>query len=111
MKICVLGFGHVGSQLARLWTAAGHRLLAGLRTCSKHIDAAQKLGIEILEPRLAIQDAEVIALALPWQSVDVALHSLGPLNGQILIDATNPINSDLNVIVPGPGSGGQQIAA
>ena len=111
MKICVLGFGHVGSQLARLWTAAGHRLLASLRTCSKHIDAVQKLGIEILEPRLAIQDAEVIALALPWQSVDVALHSLGPLNGQILIDATNPINSDLNVIVPGPGSGGQQIAA
>ena len=111
MKICVLGFGHVGSQLARLWSAAGHRVLAGLRSESKHINAAQKLGIEILEPRLAIQDAEAIALALPWQSVDEALHSLGPLKGQILIDATNPINSNLNVIVPEPGSGGQQIAA
>jgi len=111
MKICVLGFGHVGSQLAQLWSATGHRLRAGLRTGSKHIDAAQKLGIETLEPPLAVQDAEVIALALPWQFVDEALHSLGPLSGQILIDATNPLNSDLNVMVPEPGSGEQQIAA
>lgn len=111
MKICVLGFGNVGSQLARLWSAAGHDLVAGLRAESKHVADAKKLDIEILEPPLAVQSAEVIAFALPWQAVEATLQSVGPLDGKLLIDATNPLNSDLSVIVPEAGSAGQQIAA
>lgn len=110
MRICILGFGHVGSQLARLWSEAGHTLLAGLRTGSKHTETAQKLGIEVLESPLAAERTEVIALALPWQAMEETLHSSGPLDGQVLIDATNPLNADLSVIVPKAGSGGQQVA-
>lgn len=110
MKICVFGFGHVGSQLARLWSAAGHSLVAGLRPESKHVEDAKKLGIEVLKPSLAAQSAEVISLALPWRAVEETLHSVGRLDGKLVVDATNPLNSDLTVIVPEAGSGGQQIA-
>ncbi len=49
-------------------------------------------------------------LALPWPAVEDALRSLGPLTGKILLDATNPVDRDLNVIKPPAGSAGLQVA-
>ena len=111
MKICILGFGHVGSRLAHLWSEAGHTLLIGLRPDSKRNDAAHKSGMRVLEPRLAAQSTDVIALAVPWQAVEDTLNDIGQLDGNVLIDATNPLHTDLSVLTPKEGSGGQQIAA
>lgn len=111
MNICVLGFGHVGSRLAYLWSEAGHRLLIGLRPGSERAATAQKAGMEVLEPRLAVESSDAITLALPWKSTEEVLGSLGSLSGRVLIDVTNPLNSDLTVTIPQAGSGAQQIAA
>jgi hypothetical protein len=111
MKICVLGFGNVGSRLAHLWSEAGHTLSVGLRPSSKHADAARKAGFAIAEPHIAVQSADVIAFAVPWEAAEEALRGAGPLDGKILIDATNPLNNDLSVLTPKEGSGAQQIAA
>lgn len=110
MKITVIGFGNVGAQLGRLWTAKGHVVTAGLRKASKGTNTAQELGLTVAEPAVAVKDADVIAVALPWEPVEATLASLGPLNGRILLDATNPFTGDLNIIVPKAGSGAEQIA-
>jgi 8-hydroxy-5-deazaflavin:NADPH oxidoreductase len=110
MKITVLGFGNVGAQLGRLWTAKGHKVTAGLRKAGKGAKTAQELGVTVAEPAVAVKDADVIAVALPWEPVEATLASLGPLNGRILLDATNPLAADLSVIVPQAGSGAEQIA-
>jgi hypothetical protein len=66
--------------------------------------------MEVLEPQQAAHSAEVIVLALPWMAVEETLRSIGPLEGKILLDVTNPLAADLSVLVPKAGSGGQQVA-
>jgi 8-hydroxy-5-deazaflavin:NADPH oxidoreductase len=111
MNICILGFGNVGSRLAHLWSEAGHTLSVGLRSNSKHGDAARKAGLTVSEPHIAVQSADIVALAVPWEAVKGALSNAGPLDGKILIDATNPLDSDLRVLTPKEGSSAQQIVA
>ena len=110
MKITVIGFGNVGGKLGRLWTAKGHTVTVGLREASKRAKPAKELGLTVAEPAVAVKDADVIVVALPWQAVEATLASLGPLDGRILLDATNPLAGDLSVIVPEAGSGAEQVA-
>ena len=110
MKITVLGFGNVGAQLGRLWVGKGHAVTAGLREGSKETEPAAKLGAIVAEPARAVTGADVIALALPWQAVEGTLASIGPLDGKIVLDATNPLRADLSVIVPEAGSGAEQVS-
>jgi hypothetical protein len=39
-----------------------------------------------------VETAEVIFLTTPFQVIQSALHEVGPLNGKIVVDCTNPIN-------------------
>lgn len=110
MKIAVLGFGNVGAQLAKLWLSKGHAVTAGLREGSKDRTAASGMGAAVAVPAAAVQGADVIALALPWQAVEQTLATLGPLSGRIVLDATNPMNADLSVFVPAAGSAALQVA-
>lgn len=110
MKITVLGFGNVGAQLGRLWVAQGHAVMAGLRAGGKGAEKAKELGVAVADPAVAVKGADVIALALPWQAVEPTLASLGPIEGKIVLDATNPLRADLSVVVPEAGSGAQQVS-
>jgi predicted dinucleotide-binding enzyme len=110
MKLTVLGFGNVGAQIGRLWLAKGHAVTAGLRSGSKRTERAQELGVAVAEPAAAVRGADVIALAVPWSAVESTLASLGPMDGRIVLDATNPLRADLSVIVPEAGSGAEQIS-
>lgn len=110
MRICVHGFGNVGSALTKLWVSAGHTVRAGLRAGSKHEAAARSLGVEAVEPASGSGWAEVNVLALPWPAVEETLRSFGPLKGKIILDATNPLDHDLSVLKLPAGSAGQQIA-
>jgi len=110
MKIAVLGFGNVGAQLAKLWLSKGHAVTAGLREGSKDRTTASGMGAAVAVPSAAVQGADVIALALPWQAVEQTLATLGPLNGRVVLDATNPLNADLSMLVPPAGSAALQIA-
>jgi 8-hydroxy-5-deazaflavin:NADPH oxidoreductase len=110
MKITVLGFGNVGAQLGRLWVTKGHSVTAGLREGGKGTETAKKLGVTVCEPAAAVTGADVIVLALPWQAVEGALASVGPLDGKIVLDATNPMRADLSVVIPEAGSGAEQVS-
>ena len=110
MNITVLGFGNVGAQLGRLWVAQGHAVTAGLRTGSNGAEKAKELGVSVAQPAAAVKGADVIALALPWPAVEATLASLGPMEGKLMLDATNPMRPDLSVIVPEAGSGAEQVS-
>jgi hypothetical protein len=109
MRIAVLGFGHVGAQLGKLWAEKGHQVTAGLREGSKDRQTASDAGVSVATPAEAVKDADVVAIALPWPAVESALEEMS-LEGKVVMDAVNPMNQDLNVIVPPAGSAGQQIA-
>ncbi|WP_043671673.1 NAD(P)-binding domain-containing protein [Streptomyces xylophagus] len=71
MNITVIGRGHVGGGLARLWEKAGHEV----RTLGRDGGDAS--------------DADVVVVAVPGNLIAEALRGVTGLNGQVTIDATN----------------------
>jgi predicted dinucleotide-binding enzyme len=71
VRITVIGRGHVGSALARRWTAAGHDVTALGR------DGGDATG------------AEVVVIAIPGDAIATGFESVVGLDGQVVVDATN----------------------
>ncbi|MGW4096770.1 MULTISPECIES: NAD(P)-binding domain-containing protein [unclassified Mycobacterium] len=71
MEIAVIGRGHVGGGLARLWSAHGHQVRAFGREGG---DAA---------------DADVVVVAVAAAQISEALGAVAGLAGQLTIDACN----------------------
>jgi predicted dinucleotide-binding enzyme len=66
---------------------------------------------KLLSVKDAVQAADVIVLAVPWNSVPDAIKSAGDLTGKIVLDATNPLLPDLSGLDTPPGkSGGERVA-
>ena len=90
MRIAVIGAGAMGSALARRLVAAGHAVVIG----SRDADRARALAAEVgAVPAKSYADAasasHVVVLTVPWRAVREVVPVL-PLDGKILIDATNP---------------------
>ena len=49
-------------------------------------------------------------LAVPWGAVRATLESLGALAGKIMIDATNPLTSDMSLALGHTDSAGETVA-
>ena len=75
MKIGSIGAGNVGSALSKRWAQAGHDVRTGGRDSVAEIAA----------------HGDVVLLAVPADAVDAALEAAGPLDGKVLIDATNDL--------------------
>jgi 8-hydroxy-5-deazaflavin:NADPH oxidoreductase len=92
MKIGMLGAGDIARGVAKYALEQGHHVLL----CNHSGRAKLAPIIAALGPGAAAASraetaaAEVVLLAVPWESVREALTGLPPWNGRILIDATNP---------------------
>ena len=108
MNISIIGAGNVGKALAQSWQAAGHTLVFGVKQPSdpKH------QGLPVDTVISAIEQAEVVVLATPWQATQELVEShQQALAGKILVDATNPLMGDLSGLsVPSDTSAGELVA-
>jgi len=92
MKIGMLGAGDIARGVAKYTLEQGHEVLL----CNHSGPAKLARIVSELGPRAAgvsrfeAAAAEVVLLAVPWESVREALTGLPPWHGRILIDATNP---------------------
>src|SRR5262245_43018055 len=114
MNIAVIGMGNVGGVLGRRWAEAGHEITFGARhpESPRAQAEAQAAGARLASPRAAAAGAEVVVLAVPWQSALPAVADLGDLSGKVLLDCTNPLLPDLSGLEAGTTtSGGEQVAA
>jgi 8-hydroxy-5-deazaflavin:NADPH oxidoreductase len=96
MKISIIGSGHIGGTLARLFVKAGHEVaLANSRGPDSLKTFVDELGPH-LHPAGGIEEAiafsDLIVLSIPWRTID----SLPVFNaqGKIIVDTTNPYKSD-----------------
>lgn len=96
MKIGIIGAGHIGGTLARLFVRAGHEI--GISN-SRGPESLHSLTAE-LGPQahaMTVDDAarfgEVVILAVPWRSPE-ALPAPGLVTGKIAVDAMNPYRPD-----------------
>jgi predicted dinucleotide-binding enzyme len=103
MRIAIVGAGHIGGTAARSWSRAGHDVLISF---SRHPDQlaarAGELGdhVTAADPAHAVAEADVVMLAVPWDTIDQALAEAGSLAGRVVIDTTNWFGAD-----PGPLDG------
>jgi NADPH-dependent F420 reductase len=93
MKIAVIGAGNVGRALGTGWAKAGHAIVFGVRDVNKpelkslcgQIGATAALSVD------AARQGDIVVLALPWNTAEAAVKSLGDLTGKIVIDTMNPL--------------------
>ncbi len=100
MKIAIMGTGRVGGTLGRRWAQGGHQIIFGSR--GPDADKVQALlseaGSNASAAGLAeaAAAADTIVLATPWFCAHPVIESLGDIAGKILVDCTNPLNSDFS---------------
>jgi predicted dinucleotide-binding enzyme len=93
MRIGILGAGHIGGTLGRLWCEAGHEICFGTRHAADVQPFVAELG-----PRAragtsadAIAFGPIILLAVPLKATAQLGRDFGSqLAGKVVLDATNP---------------------
>jgi predicted dinucleotide-binding enzyme len=92
MKISVVGHGNVGGTLASVWVA-NHEVTIGARNLDsgalKPLRKNPDLTFAAIEE--SVDGADVILVATPAQSTLELIEKMGPLDGKVVIDATNAI--------------------
>ncbi len=98
--IAVIGTGNVGAALGMRFAENGHEIVYGSRTPDRadviSLVTQTGRGATAVSPARAVQDAEIVVLAVPWEAVIEVVDSLGDLSGKIVVDPTNPRRTDEN---------------
>ena len=82
----MIGKGNIGGTLGSKWRAAGHDVVYGARDGSGQGPG----GVPVQSISEALQDAEVVLLAVPGQVIpDVVSEHGAALAGKVMIDAVN----------------------
>ena len=112
------GTGDLGSGLARLWAAAGYRVVLGSRDKDRASSAAEELSRQIgvavagNDNRAAAQAADIVVLCVPYSNHDAILAEIGPvLGGKILVDAVVPLMPPKVATVQLPAAGSPAVVA
>lgn len=97
MKIAVIGTGSVGGTLGAAWAKHGHNIVFGSREPSGSkvrslIKLTQDRAASAV-PTDAVNLAEVVVIATPWNATEASIRALKGLKDRIVIDCTNPLES------------------
>jgi NADPH-dependent F420 reductase len=102
-RIAVLGgTGPQGRGLAYRWSLAGHEVVLGSRTEERARATADQVrerapgaSVHGATNRMAVADAEVVLLAVPYEGHDALVGELaGDLAGRVVISCVNPLGFD-----------------
>jgi predicted dinucleotide-binding enzyme len=93
----------MGSGFARAFASQGVEVVVGHRDPAKAAALAADVGSNAEGGGIAaaVELADVVLLALPYQAVADVLSEAGDLAGKILIDITNPITADYKELLLG----------
>lgn len=94
MNVLILGAGNMGSALAAQLARAGHTVRITSRSAEKAQDVAAATGAKAVEAEQGLAPSDVIILATGYADAVPALRSLGPIDGKVVIDITNPLTAD-----------------
>jgi predicted dinucleotide-binding enzyme len=96
MKIGIIGAGHIGGTLARLWSHAGHEVMISSRHPDTLKSLAQSLGpnAKVGTPREAAVFGDVVVVSIPYGATPQLGKDLAKeLAGKIVLDTGNPYPS------------------
>src|SRR5438105_13812588 len=94
MKIAIIGSGNVGKALAGSAMRAGHAVTLAASDPAHAEEAARVTKARAAKSSSeAIQDAELVVLAVPANKVDEVVAAIGPEpHGKVIIAVANRVN-------------------
>jgi 8-hydroxy-5-deazaflavin:NADPH oxidoreductase len=110
MNITIIGSGSVGRALGNGWRKAGHSITFGARDPGGKAADLKQQGFTVVEIGAAARTADVVVLAVPWSAVTATVKALGALARKIVVDATNPLNPNLELALGFTDSAGETVA-
>lgn len=93
LRIGIIGAGHIGGNLARLWVKAGHEVLLSSRHPESLKPLATSLGpkAHVGTPREAAAFGDVVLISVPYGALPQIGRDLShELAGKIVLDTGNP---------------------
>lgn len=114
IEIGIVGVGNVGTALGERLAEVGYRVRYGAR--GEKDRAALAGAMERAGGRATLTSvpdaakADVVFLAVPGGAVLDAVAAMGPLDGRIVVDCTNPVGPGLTLASPPEGSNAARIA-
>lgn len=97
-RIAIIGTGQVAAALGPEFAALGHSIVYGSRDPARaevaDLVARTGNGAMATTPAASTDGADIVVLAVPGLVVESVVEGLGPLDGKIIIDPTNPLVSD-----------------
>jgi predicted dinucleotide-binding enzyme len=93
LKIGIIGTGHIGGTLAKLWVAAGHEVLISSRHPDELRPLAKQLGpkARVGTPKEAASFGDVVLISVPYKALpDLGRDLKAELAGKIVLDTCNP---------------------
>ncbi len=116
-KLAIIGVGNIGSAVADNLSKSPRSFIVSGRDLGQVATIAQRWGLaaEVLDIPTAIEQADLILLAIPYpEIVPFIQRYASALSGKVIIDPSNPIapdeNGNLRKIVNDNESAGQLIA-
>lgn len=103
----------MGTGLGKIWQEKGHTVMYSFSRSPAKLKGLSASHPNALSgtPAQAVAHGDVILLAVGWQSVNDAIATTGPIRDKVLIDCTNPLNSDASDLEVGlTTSGGEEVA-
>jgi 8-hydroxy-5-deazaflavin:NADPH oxidoreductase len=111
--ISIIGSGGMATAIAGRIAKAGHTVEVISRDPAKARALADKLTAGATTGTYgAAPTGDIVILAVPYGSIAAVLADFGEtLKGKVIIDITNPVNSDMSGLVTPPGSSSAQQTA
>lgn len=90
MRVAVVGAGNVGRPLAGALVAAGHVVTLSAAHPERAAEVAREVGARAATSAAAVEDAELVVLAVPYGAVAGLVAAWGDrLAGRVVVDVTN----------------------
>ncbi|HEV2035513.1 MAG TPA: NADPH-dependent F420 reductase, partial [Candidatus Dormibacteraeota bacterium] len=111
MNIAIIGAGNVGKALAKSAVKAGHSVTLSAKTAEHAAEAAKATGAKAAHSNVeAVKDAELVIVAVPYDKLGEVFRDLGSsVDGKVIIDATNHIDTENPGAVLGSLSNAEEI--
>ena len=111
MKIAIIGSGNVGKALATSGVRAGHEVTLSAKNAEHAAEAAKATGAKAVSSLEAVNKADIVVIAVPYDSLGEVFREFGTsLDGKVVIDATNHVNTQDPGEVLGGISNAEEIA-
>jgi predicted dinucleotide-binding enzyme len=111
--ISIIGSGGMAAAIGGLAARAGHAVEVTSRDAAKARALARQVGARATAGTFGVAPAgDIVILAVPYSAVLDVVNQYGEqLSGKLLVDITNPVNSDrTGFVTPASSFGAQEIA-